>query len=274
MSTPLPPGDPLPPDLADLDAHLTTHALGRAVVFVSTVDSTMRVARDLAPAAAHGLVVLTDHQTAGRGRQGRTWDDAPGAAILASLIVRMPPSVPPTRAVLALAVGVADGLAALGVDACLKWPNDVRIGGRKVAGMLATGLLGGVGERRDATVVLGLGLNVRRTSVPDALRETATSVEDEVHSAVPTRATVLAAVLNAAEPWLDRAADARALVARYTARLEGLGQPIALDTGAGERVTGTFEGVDDDGALRLRGPDGVVRRHHAGDVHTVPGVQA
>lgn len=262
-------GDPLPADLAGLDALLATHSLGRAVVFVPTVDSTMRLARELAPVAPHGLVVLTDHQTAGRGRQGRTWDDAPGASILASLVVRLPPSVPPTRAVLALAVGVADGLAALGVDARLKWPNDVRIGGRKVAGMLATGLLAAPGDRRGATVVLGLGLNVHRASVPDALRARATSVEDE-HAGTPTRAAVLAAVLNAAEPWLDRAADARALVARYMARLDGIGQPIALDTGTGERLTGTFEGVDDDGALRLRGPDGVVRRHHAGDVHTVP----
>lgn len=265
-------GEPLPADLADLDTRLTTDALGRAVVFHAEVDSTMRLARDLAATAPNGLVVLADHQTDGRGRQGRTWADAPGAAILASLVVRLPPSVPPTRAVLALAVGVADGLAALGLDARLKWPNDVRVGGRKIAGMLALGV--GTGAP-GAAVVLGLGLNVRRAAVPPELAEVATSVEGETGEAVP-RGRVLAAVLNAAEPWLSRTPDASALVARYAARLDGLGGPIALDTGTGVGtddgvVHGTFEGVDDDGALRLRGPDGIVRRHHAGDVHVLKG---
>ncbi len=198
------------------------------------------------------------------------WDDAPGASILASLVVRLPASVPPTRAVLALAVGVADALGGLGVAARLKWPNDVRIGVRKVAGMLA---MGGVGRDagQGAAVVLGLGLNVGAASVPPELGDVATSLDAECRAAgvaVPSRGAVLAAVLNATEPILDRAADARALVARYSAHLDGLGETIALDTGAGV-VTGVFAGVDDDGALRLRGPDGVVRRHHAGDVHVV-----
>ncbi len=279
-------GDPLPADLAGLAARLTTHSLGRAVVFHAETDSTMRVAREAVVAGApHGLVVLADHQRDGRGRQGRTWEDAPGAAILASLVVRLGPAaaVPPTRVVMALAVGVAEGLAVLGLDARLKWPNDVRIGGRKVAGMLAVAMpgtsggsaAGGGAAGGGGAVVLGLGLNVHRAAVPTALGALATSVEAEAvraGRAVPTRADVLAAVLGVTERWLDRAADARALVARYTALLDGIGQPIALDTGAatgapGAVVTGTFEGVDDDGALRLRGGDGVVRRHHAGDVH-------
>ena len=266
-------GDALPPDLAGLDAALTTHTLGRRVVFLRETDSTMRTARDAAAAGCEsGLVVAADHQSAGRGRQGRVWDDAPGASILASLVVRLPASVPPTRAVLALAVGVADALAGLGVAARLKWPNDVRIGGRKVAGILAMGLpptadRGGAGQ--GTAVVLGLGLNVGAASVPPDLGDVATSLGAECRAAgmaVPSRGAVLAAVLSATEPLLDRAADARALVARYGAHLEGLGETIALDTGAGI-VTGVFAGVDDDGALRLRSPDGVVRRHHAGDVH-------
>lgn len=264
------PTDPLPADLAEFAALLTTHSLGREVVFLAETDSTMRVAREaVAAGAPHGLVVLADHQHAGRGRQGRTWEDAPGASVLASLVVRpgTASAVPPTRIVMALAIGVAEGLTALGLGPRLKWPNDVRIGGRKVAGMLAVGTGG--------AVVLGLGLNVRCGAVPASLGALATSVEAEAERAgraVPTRADVLTAVLGAAEPWFDRAADARALVARYTALLDGLGEPIALDTGAasgalGAVVTGTFEGVDDDGALRLRGADGVIRRHHAGDVH-------
>ena len=176
---------------------------------------------------------------------------------------------------MALAVGVADALRVMGLDARLKWPNDVRIGGRKVAGMLATATATATapapGARADTAVVLGLGLNVHRAAVPLALADIATSVEAELAGGVPpTRGRVLAAVLNAAEAALDRAADAPTLMARYAAHLDGIGAPIALDTGDGGRHTGTFEGVDDDGALRLRGPDGIVRRHHAGDVHVVP----
>src|ERR1700731_1016213 len=106
----------------------------------SWVASTNAVAMEMARAGApEGLVVVADHQTAGRGRLGRSWESPPGASLLASILLR--PVLPPARLALcagAVALAAADACAALtGVEPRLKWPNDLVVGGRKLAGILA-----------------------------------------------------------------------------------------------------------------------------------------
>src|SRR5512140_2750495 len=130
-----------------------------------STDSTNAVARELAAAGApHGTVVTADEQTAGRGRQGRTWSAPAGRAILCSIVVRDPPRLLPLLTGVAVAETVGEG-------AQIKWPNDVWHRGRKVAGILVEG------RPQEGWAVVGIGLNValRREDFPPELRDIATT---------------------------------------------------------------------------------------------------
>ncbi len=238
---------------------------GSTVVYAPTMASTHAHALTLADAgAAPGTLVTTDHQTEGRGRHGRAWHDAPGASLLLSLLlVPAPPPEVAARATLAAALALVDALAAAGLDARLKWPNDVRLGGRKVAGLLAT--------RTREAVVLSAGLNVNGTDFPPELAAIATSMAREAGHPFE-RGPVLAAYLDALGPLLELAAHAPgALLARYRARLEGLGTPVELRAHDGAPpLTGLFESVTDTGGLVLRLASGEAATFHAGDVSLRP----
>src|SRR4249919_3025344 len=138
-----------------------------------SIDSTNKRARELAAeGAAHGTVVTADEQTAGRGRQGRTWTAPPGKALLYSAILRplderhllLPLSVP-------LAVCEAAESLKPGLECAIKWPNDVWVEGRKLGGILIEA------RPQDGWAVIGVGLNltIERDEFPPELRETATS---------------------------------------------------------------------------------------------------
>ena len=137
--------------------------LGRPRLHLRTTGSTNDRARELAAAGApHGTLVTAREQTAGRGRQGRTWIGPPGRALLLSLVLRELESLLPLRAGLAVADVAAD-------DALVKWPNDVWIAGRKVAGVLVES------RPQDGWAVLGIGLNVavELAELPEELHATA-----------------------------------------------------------------------------------------------------
>lgn len=164
-----------------------------------SVPSTQTLARTWAEAGAPaGAVVLADHQTAGRGRRGRAWTALPGRALLFSVVLR--PCLPPARwPEIALAAGcaVAEGIESVaGVAPQLKWPNDVLLGGRKVAGILAEGVVG-----RTPVVILGVGVNVSQPdgAWPPELHDRATALA-AVAPAV-TRPLLLAAILRRIETW-------------------------------------------------------------------------
>lgn len=143
------------------DAHGPRPPTVPGVHHLDAVDSTQRVARELAEAGApHGTVVRAEVQTAGRGRRGRVWSAAPGENLLLSVVLR--PSIPLREAPL-LTLGAAAGLAEV-FDVRVKWPNDVvDAEGRKLGGLL--GEVEARGERVDF-VVLGLGLNVNQVAFP------------------------------------------------------------------------------------------------------------
>jgi BirA family transcriptional regulator, biotin operon repressor / biotin---[acetyl-CoA-carboxylase] ligase len=116
---------------------------------------------------AEGALMVADHQTAGRGRLGRSWEAPPGTALLFSLLLKPPAERPVPQLSLVAGIAVADALErTLGLSVQLKWPNDVMLRRRKVAGCLA--------EARDDAVVLGIGLNVNQTH--DQLPENAGSL--------------------------------------------------------------------------------------------------
>ena len=138
--------------------------LGEPRLDVESCESTQLLVDTSLP---EGALVVADHQTAGRGRLGRSWDAPAGAALLFSVLLKPPPEPPTPQLSLVAGIAVADTLErTLGLSVQLKWPNDVMLRRKKIAGCLA--------EARDGAVVLGIGVNVSQT--PDQLPENAGSI--------------------------------------------------------------------------------------------------
>jgi len=231
--------------------------------------STNDDARGLARAGApEGTVVLASRQRSGRGRLGRQWSSPSGGAYL-SAIVR-PNVVPADVASLALAagVGIARGLASLGVcDARLKWPNDVLLAEGKLAGVL---LEMAAETDRVEWVVVGIGLNVRPPA--DGARAMgAAYLADRVPGVLvaPTVAAVLDGLADAYLQWRDGGFSA--LRAEYEAALTLTGQPVGVRDVAGRLLAeGTVRGVDGEGRLLLTGADGSELAVASGEVTLRP----
>jgi len=193
------PNTPLP---CEVQPQLHTQRIGRSFHFVPTTESTNLVASRMAAAdAADGLVVAADTQTNGRGRLARTWFSPPGVNIYASVLIRprVEPAVAPQVALLtALAVVRALREVHPELDAGIKWPNDVYLSGRKVAGILCE-MSAEVDYVHHLVVGIGMNVNMPRDQFPACLAEIATSLRAETGTDFP-RATVLAAILNEMEP--------------------------------------------------------------------------
>ena len=233
--------------------------LGTPRLHLREVDSTNVRAQRLATSGApHGALVTAAGQTAGHGRQGRAWVTPAGRALACSLVLRDPPRLLPMLAALAVA-DVADHHDRAGRTAAIKWPNDVLLDGRKVAGILAEG------RPQEGWVVLGIGVNVavEEDAFPPALRTIATSLGRSPADVE----RVLALLLARLEHWLA-AAPADAMDA-YRARDALAGREIAWNDGHG-----TALGVADDGRLRVCAADGEEQLLDAGEVHLGSGPAA
>jgi BirA family transcriptional regulator, biotin operon repressor / biotin---[acetyl-CoA-carboxylase] ligase len=212
-------------------------ALGRPRLHHREIDSTNRRARELASAGApHGTLVTAGAQTAGRGRQGRRWEAPAGSALLCSLVLRE------FDALLSLRTGLAVADVA-GEAARVKWPNDVQVEGRKVAGVLVEG------RPHEGWAVVGIGVNV--SAAPD-LPEAVALGRDDVEAVLGELLAALEARL--AEP---KAAALDALRARDAL----LGVRLEWDGGEGVGA-----GIDADGGLRVT-TDAGERVLSAGEVH-------
>jgi len=224
----------------------------------STNDEAFRRADEGAP---EGLVVLTQAQTAGRGRQGRAWWDAPGASLLFSVLLR--PAIPLAQCpllALALACSVADvGTEATGAALGIKWPNDVLHDGRKVCGVLAESRISGgapaAPSSRRPAVVLGAGVNVNQTAedFPLDLRGSATSLRIAAGGKTLRPEELLPAILGRLERYVALAAagDGEGLWREVAGRLPKQGSEVTVVSG-GRRIEGVVEGITESGALRLR----------------------
>ena len=229
------------------------------VRWYDSVPSTMDVAAALAAeGAAHGVVVAAHQQTAGRGRRGSAWLSPPGAGLYFSVIARRTPAL--SLLTLACGVGVREGIAAAsGLQADLKWPNDLLVGRRKLAGILAEGI--GIGTPEQA-VIVGVGVNLRPAAYPPDVAARATSIEGELGRPVD-RDAVLAAILGALSARLA-ALDQNAgdiLQAWRAASPSAVGARVAWD---GHR--GVTAGIDATGALLVTTASGV-ERIIAGELH-------
>lgn len=229
----------------------------REIRHFSGIDSTNRyLMAEAARAAPEGLVAVADVQSAGRGRHGRTWTAAPGAALLVSVLLR--PELTAERLhLVTLAAGVAavDAVAEVAsFDAGLKWPNDLVVDDRKLAGILAEA--DGAGA-----VVVGMGLNLRSDAFPAEIADLATACDR--HADGPVEATELLVA------WL-RAFDHRLgaldlVVAAAAARSATLGRRVHVELpAAGFR--GVATAMTDEGYLVVTGDDGRAHTVAAGDV--------
>jgi len=233
--------------------------------FLPTISSTNDVALErIATVAAdgkdaEGSVVVAEEQTAGRGRRGHTWFSPPRAGLYVSVVLapaRARVDAPRATLLLTLAAGVAiaEGIAAAtGLRADLKWPNDLQVARRKLAGILAEGAAG-------QQVVVGYGINVAATALPPELIDRTTSLESELGRAVD-RADVLVETLVALSARYEDLLDGRfdAILDAWRARSpSAVGTRVSWTTNAGQ-LSGVTAGIDDHGALLVRVDDRIER---------------
>ncbi len=259
-----------PPDIADAIARVRPRLgrLGRSVLHFPSIGSTNDVASDLASGGdREGVVVLADQQTAGRGRRGRIWFSPAGSGLYVSIVLAPGRArVDPVRAtlLLTLAAGVALSEAvesATALRAAIKWPNDLLVGRRKLAGILAEAVAPDGGRERGAmSVVLGYGINVGPMAYPPELADRATSIETELGRPAD-RAALLAETLAAMARRYDDLLEGRfdAILDAWRARASGAqGARVSWATPTGPR-SGVTVGIDDHGALLVRTADGTER---------------
>jgi BirA family transcriptional regulator, biotin operon repressor / biotin---[acetyl-CoA-carboxylase] ligase len=219
--------------------------LGAPRVHHRRTDSTNARARELAAAGApHGTLVTAGEQTAGRGRQGRVWSAPSGRALLMSLVLREWPRLLPLAAALAVAEVTRKATT-------IKWPNDVLLDGRKVAGILVEG------RSQEGWMVLGIGLNValRPDDFPPELRDTAATLGRDPADVEPA----LHELLGSLDGWLSVPHDD--VVTAFRARDALAGRKVSWADGSG-----VAEGIDGDGRLLVRAGGELVALD-AGEVH-------
>jgi len=246
---------------------LNTHDIGQVLHCYQSIGSTSDQAKALAEdGAGHGEVVVAEAQTGGRGRRGRSWVTAPGRNVAFSVVLR-PSGLPTARApelTLVASLAICDALRRAGVDAGIKWPNDVLVGGRKIAGIL-TELAAEPDQVHWVVVGVGVNVNARAEDFPPELRGLATSVLLERGQPAP-RALFLVACLTLLEEWYDRHAEEgfEPIRAAWKERSVTLGREVVVQLDDLELV-GRAEDLDASGALLVRSAAGV-ERITSGDV--------
>ncbi|MEJ7598186.1 MAG: biotin--[acetyl-CoA-carboxylase] ligase [Kofleriaceae bacterium] len=244
------------------------HWLGHQRIDLAECGSTNDEAARLARAgASHGTIVVADRQRAGRGRDGRVWASPAGAGLYLSAIVRPPlplALVPPLT--LAIGVGLCDAVRLCGAGAVLKWPNDLLVGRRKLAGVLVEAQ--SQGSRLEA-VIVGIGVNLVTTEeLPLGLRDTAIAL-DEAAGAAVDRDVFIDRVCIHVGRWIDRyVASGLPLVApAWEARMAN---DLRLRVSTRDTaVLGAVAGLDGDGSLLLRDDAGELHRVRSGDVEVI-----
>ena len=210
---------------------------GRAVEYYCTVDSTMATAAG----RALGTMVVADEQTAGRGRHGHSWHSEPGAGIYVSIVLQPTPVL-----TLALGLATAEAIATTTGIACdLRWPNDVMVGGKKVAGILV--------EVVNGLAIGGIGINVNQSAFPSSLAEEATSLRLQAGCEL-SRTAILLSLIRAIESF--QTFDKEAVLRLFTQGSSyASGRRVTVSQPEG-RVEGVTAGLDGSGYLVVRKDDG------------------
>jgi BirA family biotin operon repressor/biotin-[acetyl-CoA-carboxylase] ligase len=264
MTLVIPLSEAVPDEFAEAfsNARARLEEFGRRVLYFASIGSTNDVAAAIAAKGeGHGVLVVAGSQTAGRGRRGRTWFSPSGSGLYVSAIVdpargrQGSVAVDATRSAclltLTAGVAIAEAVEAItGLRPDIKWPNDILIARRKVAGILAEGVTSGSGL---SSIVLGYGINVGATSYPPELAGVASSLETELGRPVD-RAQLCVETVAAIARRTHDLADGRfdAILDAWCARAPGCrGASVSWQTPSGPQ-TGITEGIDEQGALLVR----------------------
>ena len=252
--------------MAPLRPRAGTGSLRGPLVHLQRTGSTNDAAREAAQrGAVGGAVFVAEEQDAGRGRQGRTWVSAPGRSLTLSVVARIDSEAFPLLP-LVTAVAVCEACETVAKVTCrIKWPNDVWIDGRKVAGVLIEG------RPLDGWAVIGIGLNVNtaQDEFPEELRGSAVSLRIAAGRQIE-RDAALDALLTRLADWVARLDDPVAVAAAFRERDVLHGERIAWSAGDARRE-GEARGIDDDGALVVFTDAGERVRLDAGEVHLEKG---
>ncbi len=241
--------------------------MGSELHYFESIGSTNQHAIELARAGSpEGALVVANEQTHGRGREGRRWHTPRGRSLALSLVLRPSPemAVSPGGLGLVGAMAVVEALQALSIEPRIKWPNDVLIEGKKIAGVLAEASWSGATLEY---VVLGIGINVRKGSIPPGSEPAfpASWIESFCGTAVD-RVALLGGVVEGVDRWYPRLGEAD-LLAAWEVNLAFRGQQVAV-LSRGEWVHGLLLGLTQDGWLRLATPEGEILELEPGD-HTL-----
>ena len=243
---------------------LTTEAVGRFLLYRLSTETTMTIARREADdGAPHGTLVLAEEQTAGRGRRGRSFASPAGENLYFTLILRVPLDVH-ARLPIILPIAICSAVRHDGLDARIKWPNDIWVGERKLSGLLIDAEL-----RPEGPLAMpGIGINVNGdpTTIPE-LAQTATSIRRELGYTV-VREALLARICNELEPLLAEPADA--VLAHYTELSLILGRAVIVTPANSEPFAATAEALTADGSLVVVRPTGDRETLTAADISLRP----
>ncbi len=259
---------------SEIASQLHTKWLGRSIRYFKELDSTnaeaKRIAEEADSADWHGTVVVADMQTAGRGRRGRSWSSPPGMGLFFTILLK--PEIDPSNApmlTLVKAMAVVKGIQqAAGLQAQIKWPNDIVLHGKKIVGILTE-----MSAQIDYVnhIVVGTGINVHHKEFPEEIAKTATSLDLELfskdHMVQISRAQLLGAVLEYFEEYYEKylkTQDLSVLAKEYNSMLVNKDRMVRVLDPLGE-FAGTAVGIDQRGAL-LVDKEGEVVKVSSGEV--------
>ncbi|MFQ5442057.1 MAG: biotin--[acetyl-CoA-carboxylase] ligase [Thermodesulfobacteriota bacterium] len=260
-----------PFNAVSLTAGLASETIGKKIFFYDSLDSTNTRAFELGRSGEpEGAVVIAETQTSGKGRLGRIWESPAGVNLYASIIIR--PNLAPYEAqgiTLLAAVTASEAIAAFVPSSpVVKWPNDVLIGSRKVAGILTEM---DTEPERINFIVVGIGVNVNMTKnlLPDSLKAVATSLRDSAGGEV-SRTEFALSLFYSFEKWykIYLTEGLPPVLGAWKGLFASEGKPVRV-TGLNDTIEGICMGVDSTGALLVRRASGGVEKVLAGDVEMV-----
>ena len=245
--------------------HLKARWLGCQRIELASCGSTNDEAARLARAGAkHGTIVIAERQASGRGRDGRVWQSPPGGLYMSAVLRPSMPVIDVPPMTLAIGIGLCEAVRTTGAPAVLKWPNDLLVHDRKLAGVLVEAQ--SQGSRLEALIV-GIGVNISG-ELPEPVAETAITLAEAAGTTID-RDAFIERMLAHVERWVERyvSVGLAAIIPAWQERMAvGLTARATID---GEARIGSVAGLDADGALLLRDDAGNVHRVRSGDVEVL-----
>ncbi|ABW18006.1 biotin--[acetyl-CoA-carboxylase] ligase [Alkaliphilus oremlandii] len=240
----------------EIESLLWGHTMGRELIVFDSIDSTNTYGKNNADHLMDGTIILSEEQLAGRGRRGKDWSSPKGTGIWMSMVLK--PDIPPTEGVKTTQIAAAAVCKAIrdltGLDALIKWPNDIVVNGRKVCGILTE--MAGQLNKIDY-IVVGIGINVNNTEFPEGISAVATSLQIEYGKKIDRKELIVRIIKNFEALYHSyienlNLTEVVAIVRDYSAVI---GKEIKVIHGTSERIV-TVHDIDEEGFLIVESGDG------------------